>query len=114
MFLKDLSKISFELGNDESSADFSSALNTLLEVADHTNQMMWIGKLENCPFNLCSQGQLLMHCRVLSKKIHGSFKNRNKWPCHLILFQQAVVLCKTLDNTEHGPYSDLEYFRHVW
>ena len=114
MFLNALSKASADLGNAESSADYSEALETILSVADHTNTMMWIGKMKDCPIRLCGQGQLLKHGKVLSKKLRGSFKNRNKWPCHLLLFQQTIVLCRIVDKTEDQKYPNLHYFKHVW
>ena len=114
MFLSNLSKKSIDHGNDESSANYAAALDAILAVADHTNTMMWIGKMKNCPFNLCGQGELLKHGKVLSKKVCGSFKTRNKWPCYIFLFQQAVVLCRIVDNTEDQKSPNLEYFRHVW
>ena len=40
MFINSLSKTSADLGNAESTADYSEALETILSVADHTNKMM--------------------------------------------------------------------------
>ena len=114
MFLSNLARTSTELGNADSSADYSAALDAIMSVAEHTNTMMWIGEIKNCPLILCGQGPLLKHGRVLSKKIRGSFKNRNKWPCHLLLFQQTLVLCKIVERSEKEQHPDLEYFKHVW
>ena len=113
MFLSDLSKTSADLGNFDSSEDYSSALTSILSVVDHTNTMMWIGNMKNCPLSLCGQGQLLKHGKVLSKKIHGRFLNRNKWPCCLLLFQQTIILCKIVDGTEKLNNPSLEYFKHI-
>ena len=114
MFLSSLSKKSVDLGNYESTANYTAALDTILSVTDQTNTMMWVGKMKNCPFNLCGQGQLLKHGKVFSKKIQSNFKTRNKWPGHIFLFQQAVVLCRIVDNTEDQKNPNLEYFRHIW
>eukprot|EP00092_Neocalanus_flemingeri_P004206 GFUD01004524.1.p1 GENE.GFUD01004524.1~~GFUD01004524.1.p1 ORF type:complete len:411 (+),score=113.27 GFUD01004524.1:116-1348(+) len=113
MFLSGLAKASADLGNDEASADYSAALDAILAVADHTNTMMWVGKMEGCPIRLCSQGHLLKHGKVLSRRICGSFKIRNKWPCHLLLFQQAAVLCRIVDKTEEQKNPNLQYLTHV-
>ena len=114
MFLSNLARTSIELGIDDSSANYSAALDAILSVTEHTNTMMWIGEIKNCPLILCGQGPLLKHGRVLSKKIHGSFKNRNKWPCHLLLFQQTLVLCKSVERSEKEKTPELEYFKHIW
>jgi hypothetical protein len=114
MFLSNLARTSTELGNGDSSADYSAALDAIMSVTEHTNTMMWIGEIKNCPLILCGQGPLLKHGRVLSKKIRGSFKNRNKWPCHLLLFQQTFILCKIVERSEKEQHPDLEYFKHVW
>ena len=114
MFLSNLTKTSRDLGNDDSAASYSAALGVILSVNEHTNTMMWIGEIKICPLILCGQGPLLKHGRVLWKKIHGSFKNRNKWPCHLFLFQQTLILCKIAESSEKENSPDLEYFKHVW
>ena len=114
MFLSDLAKSNTDLGNIDSSEDYSAALNSILSVTDHTNTMMWIGKMKNCPLKLSGQGKLLKHGKVLSKKIHGSFMNTKKWPCCLLLFEQAILLCKIVENTEKQDSPRLEYFKHVW
>ena len=114
MFLSDLVKTSRDLGNDDSAANYSAALGAILSVNEHTNTMMWIGEIKNCPLILCGQGPLLKHGRVLSKKIHGSFKNRNKWPCHLFLFQQTLILCRIAESSEKEKSPALEYLKHVW
>ena len=113
MFLTDLVKTSTKLGNGDSCADYTAALDEILSVADHTNTMIWVGEMRNCPFILCGQGPLLKHGKVLSKKTRGSFKNRNKWPCHLFLFQQILVLCRLLPNSENKKAHKLEYFKHI-
>eukprot|EP00092_Neocalanus_flemingeri_P050748 GFUD01058766.1.p1 GENE.GFUD01058766.1~~GFUD01058766.1.p1 ORF type:complete len:278 (+),score=58.54 GFUD01058766.1:580-1413(+) len=127
MFLSGLAKASADLGIDEASADYSAALDAILAVADHTNTMMWVGKMEGCPIRLCSQGHLLKHGKVLSRKVDGNlavpsssvlislYRNAHNqiagiWPCHILLFQQAVVLCRIGDHTEN---LNLQYVKHV-
>merc|ERR1719154_62548 len=61
MFLTSISKTCKELGFTEASADFSSACYFITSAASHTNTMMWIGRMENCPLDLSGQGQLLKH-----------------------------------------------------
>ena len=64
MFLNSISKTCKELGLMEASLEFSSALESVLSAASHTNTMMWIGKMVNCPIDLPSQGQLIKHGKV--------------------------------------------------
>lgn len=113
MFLQDLLKVSKTLEDEEALIDYTAALDAVLGVAEHTNTMMWVGEMASCPFMLCGQGPLLKHGKVLSKKLRGSFKNRNKWSCHLILFQQTLVLCRVIENTDRGIKHKLEYFKHI-
>ena len=100
MFLNDLSKTSNGLEDGASAANYSAALKSVLSVVDHTNTMIWVGNMKTCPLNLCGQGQLIKYEKVLSKKIHGNFMDRKKWPCCLLLFQQTAILCKIVDHTE--------------
>lgn len=80
MFLQDLIKVSKTLIDNEAQEDYTAALDAVVGVAEHTNTMMWVGEMTNCPFMLCGQGPLLRHGKVLSKKTEGSFKKRNKYP----------------------------------
>ena len=64
MFLSSIAKACQELGLAEASLEFSSALESVLAAASHTNTMMWIGKMVNCPIDLPSQGQLIKHGKV--------------------------------------------------
>ena len=65
MFLSSLSKTCQDLGLIEDSTEFSLALSSILSAARHTNTMMWIGKMENCPLDLSGQGQLLKQGNAL-------------------------------------------------
>merc|ERR1719430_155037 len=49
MFLSSLSKTCDDLDLEAESRDFSMALDAILEAANHTNTMMWIGSMEGCP-----------------------------------------------------------------
>jgi len=121
MFLSSLAKTCKELGFVEASHEYSAALESILSAANHTNTMMWIGKMENCPLDLSGQGQLLKHGKVLTKCLAGSLKKGRRWstrsqkpsPCHLFLFQQTVVLCRTSENCvqQHSPH--LCYLDHI-
>ena len=74
MFLSSLSKTCQELGLSESAEDFSTALESMLEAASHTNIMMWIGTMEGCPLDLSGQGQLLRWVVVtLTPFLHITF-----------------------------------------
>ena len=69
MFLSSLSKTCSDLGLHEDSEEFSAALSSILSAASHTNTMMWIGKMEDCPLDLSGQGQLLKQGRVEKRKM---------------------------------------------
>ena len=64
MFLSSISNTCKELGLAEASLEFSLALESVLAAASHTNTMMWIGKMVNCPIDLPSQGQLIKQGKV--------------------------------------------------
>ena len=64
LFLSSISKTCQELGYTETGSEFSSALECVLSAASHTNIMMWIGRMVNCPLDLPSQGQLIKHGKV--------------------------------------------------
>jgi hypothetical protein len=121
MFLSSLAKTCKELGFLDASNEYSAALESILSAASHTNTMMWIGKMENCPLDLSGQGQLLKHGKVMTRCLAGSIKKGRRWskrsqkpsPCHLFLFQQTVVLCRTSENCveQHSPH--LYYADHI-
>ena len=121
MFLSSLSKTCKELGFTDASHEYSAALESILSAANHTNTMMWIGKMENCPLDLSGQGQLLKHGKVLTKCLAGSLKKGRRWstrsqkpsPCHLFLFQQTVVLCRTSENCVEQNSPHLYYLNHI-
>merc|ERR1712212_1349139 len=107
MFLSSLSKTCAELGLDEASHDFSLALEAVLESAGHTNTMMWIGTMEDCPLDLSGQGQLLRHGPAQTRPLKGLGLKARRWsgtgaktvPAHLFLFQQTIGLGRTGPNT---------------
>ena len=119
MFLSSLSKTSKELGFVEASKEFSVALEFILSAADHTNTMMWIGKMENCPLDLSGQGQLLKHGKVLNRLLGGNLKLGRKWSsqklssCYLFLFQKSLVLCKTSENISESNNPHLSYANYI-
>eukprot|EP00092_Neocalanus_flemingeri_P027093 GFUD01029380.1.p1 GENE.GFUD01029380.1~~GFUD01029380.1.p1 ORF type:complete len:410 (+),score=112.23 GFUD01029380.1:121-1350(+) len=121
MFLSSLTKTCKELGFVEASKHYSAALESVLSSASHTNTMMWIGKMENCPVDLSGQGQLLKHGKLLTRSFAGSVKKGRKWrtssqkpfSCHLFLFQQTVVLCRTSENCEEQNNPHLYYAGHI-
>ena len=113
MFLNNLCKTSTDIGDVDSAPEYSAALKSVLSVVDHANTMIWVGNMKVCPLSLFGQGQLLKHGKVLSKKIHGNFMDRKKWPSCLLLFQQTAILCKIVDHKEKLTNPCLEYFKHV-
>jgi len=123
MFLSSIAKTSRELGLAEAALEFSLALESVLAAASHTNTMMWIGKMVNCPIDLPSQGQLIKQGKVSRRNIPvptgggGKFSRRfssQKWaPCHLFLFQKTLMLCKTSDNVSEPNNPHLIYENHI-
>ena len=109
MFLKSLSRICRKLGRLEAAEDFSSAHRSILSCVRHTNNMMLVGMMRNCPLDLSLQGQLLRHGKVYSKmKLGSSILERSlgfqPFQCHLLLFQQSLILCKS-EETPADPCS---------
>ena len=80
MFLSSIAKTCRELGLAEAALEFSLALESVLAAASHTNTMMWIGKMVNCPIDLPSQGQL-----IKQGKVRGF--------CHSNLLSSQTFLC---------------------
>ena len=121
MFLNSLAKTCKELGLTQASEEYSLALESILSTANHTNTMMWIGKMENCPLDLSGQGQLLKHGKVFTRCLGGSLKKGRRWsgrsqrttPCHLFLFQQTVVLCRIIENNSAHQSPHLHYLDHI-
>jgi len=123
MFLSSISKTCQELGLAEAGAEFSLALDSVLAAASHTNIMMWIGRMVNCPIDLPSQGQLIKHGNVTKRNIlvpsgaGGRLARRfssPKWvSCHLFLFQKTLMLCKTSDNLSEPNNPHLIYEHHI-
>lgn len=123
MFLNSIAKTCRELGLVEAGLEFSRALESVLAAASHTNTMMWIGKMVNCPIDLPSQGQLIKQGKVSRRNIPvptgvgGKFSRRfssQKWAvCHLFLFQKTLMLCKTSDNVSEPNNPHLIYENHI-
>ena len=116
MFLSALSKTCKELELHEDSEDFSAALSSILSAASHTNTMMWIGKMEDCPLDLSGQGQLLKQGRVGKLEL---MKIKRKWGqqktsvCQLLLFQESLVLCRTSEDPSEPNNPHLLYENHI-
>jgi len=126
MFLSSISKTCQELGLQEASLEFSLALESVLSAASHTNTMMWIGKMVNCPIDLPSQGQLIKHDKVIKRSLTSSNNNTGaggkfsrRWTsqkyveCHLFLFQKTLMLCRTNENLSEPNNPHLVYDNHI-
>ena len=116
MFLNEISKTNKELGFIEASKDFAAALEEILSAANHTNTMMWIGKMKNCPLDLSGQGQLLKHGFVLIRALEGNGKMEKKrkrsiqnlWTLdsgQFFLFKHTLVLGRLTEK--------LSYLKHI-
>jgi len=124
LFLSSISKTCQELGYTETGSEFSSALECVLSAASHTNIMMWIGRMVNCPLDLPSQGQLMKHGKVTKRvklstaSSSGSglarrFSSPKTVSCQLFLFQKTVMLCKTTENLSEPNNPHLLYDCHI-
>ena len=116
MFLNEISNTNKELGFIEASKDFAAALEEILSAANHTNTMMWIGKMKNCPLDLSGQGQLLKHGFVLIRALEGNGKMEKKrkrsiqnlWTLdsgQFFLFKHTLVLGRLTET--------LSYLKHI-
>ena len=61
MFLTSLSQCCKDLEDNLASREYEMALEAVLSAAEHTNTMMWVGSMANCPYDLSAQGQLLKY-----------------------------------------------------
>jgi len=113
LFLSSLSKTAQCLGDEVTARNYEAALDCVLAISSHTDTMTWVGGMDRSPINLSSQGQLLKHGQLLSKKINEKFINKSKCPCYLILFQQTAVLCKIKGSSEKNTYPELDYWKHL-
>ena len=113
MFLNEISETNKDLGFIEATKDFAAALEEILSAAIHTNTMMWIGKMQNCPLGLSGQGQLLKHGFVLIRGFEGSQKkekkkkrsNQKHCPGQFFLFKHYLVLGSLTEK--------LSYLKHI-
>lgn len=141
MFLSSIAKACQELGLNEASLEFSLALESVLSAASHTNTMMWIGKMVNCPIDLPSQGQLIKHDKVKTmsfnpfekcpirqvikrstssssyagseRKFSRRWTSQKNVECHLFLFQKTLMLCRTNENLSEPNNPYLVYDNHI-
>merc|ERR1711973_802407 len=125
LFLSSISKTCQDLDYTEAGEEFSSALESVLSAASHTNTMMWIGRMVNCPIDLPSQGQLIKHGKISKRNIlntgasgsGGKFSMKWSSPkcvmCHLFLFQKTLMLCRTNDNISEPNNPHLVYEGHI-
>ena len=115
MFLSSLSKAcSKELGLLEDSNEFSVALFSILSAASHTNTMIWIGKMENCSFDLSGQGQLLKNGKLFKRFLGGrKWSSQKSSASQLFLFQKTLLLCKTSENLSEPNNPHLLYENHI-
>ena len=113
MFFSEISNTNRKLGFLEDSRDFAAVLEELLSAAKHTNTMIWIGKMQNCPLDLSGQGQLLKHGFVRIRNVEGNGKKekkekRSNWKLYsgqLFLFKHTLVLGRSTEK--------LSYLKHI-
>lgn len=126
LFLSSISKTCQDLDYSEAGQEFSSALESVLSAAGHTNTMMWIGRMVNCPIDLPSQGQLIKHGKVSKRPIVRSqgtaggstvlgrrFSSQRPVSSRLFLFQKTLMLCKTTENLSEPNNPHLLYDCHI-
>ena len=73
MFLTSLSQCCKDLEDNLASREYEMALEAVLSAAEHTNTMMWVGSMVNCPYSfvLCwptfeDKGTLFIPLKVVS------------------------------------------------
>lgn len=100
MFLTSLSQCCKDLEDNLASREYEMALEAVLSAAEHTNTMMWVGSMVNCPYDLSAQGQLLKYGPVTTSLNAGlrrerlwHLKSKRKSSSFLFLFQQSIMLC---------------------
>jgi len=98
MFLSSLSQCCKDLEDNQAYREYEMALEAVLSTAEHTNTMMWVGSMVNCPYDLSAQGQLLKYGPVtttsgLRRERLWHLKSKRKSSSFLFLFQQSIILC---------------------
>jgi len=92
----------FDLTSMLAGHEYRLAYASVLAAAEHTNTMMWVGTMSQCPLDLSAQGQLLKYGpvsflnsprRERSWFLSSKKKNSN----YLFLFQQSVIVCHAQD-----------------
>ena len=117
MFLSALVRTTNDLGYFKDSENYSLALESILSVANITNTMMKVGKIENCPLDLSRQGILMKQgtfimdsgIRRTGKRLTMSLSSHTY--C-LILFQKSLLLCRTTENHTESDSPILHYCKH--
>ena len=71
MFLTSLTQCCKDLEDNQASREYEMALEAVLSAAEHTNTMMWVGSMVNCPYDLSAQGQLLKYGPVTTNLNSG-------------------------------------------
>ena len=74
MFLQSLSECCADLDRGSASLAYSTALERVRGAAEHTNTMMWVGAMADCPHDLTNLGQLLKHGKVDTRERKDSFR----------------------------------------
>jgi len=112
MFLQSLSECCADLDRGSASLAYSTALERVRGAAEHTNTMMWVGAMADCPHDLTNLGQLLKHGKVDTRERKDSFRIERLWypkpkkrsSKYLFLFQQSIILCRA-EQREGGATS---------
>ena len=74
MFLTSLTQCCKDLEDVQASREYEQALEAVLGAAEHTNTMMWVGSMVNCPYDLSAQGQLLKYGPVTTTSLNGGLR----------------------------------------
>jgi len=112
LFLNSLSSLSSSLCLAVEYEEYRLACQSIVSVAEHTNTMMWVGSISDCPHDLSAQGQLLKFGPVQTKSFSGSLRKDRLWQrrsrramsCYLFLFQQNIILCSSQQNPGARPH----------
>ena len=117
LFLTSLASTCSELGYQSACEDLSTAREVMRSTVEHTNTLSWVGTMHCCPLDLSSLGLLLKSGLVTSVPPANAGKKTNRRSgvkmSQLFLFQQTLILCWRLENTNDKNRPNLYYHTHI-